>query len=243
MDVTDCIWEKDNIGKKTVEITINKGDNINSINFEKYLKLYEYTVVKVPMCMVELNVMLGNLGFSLIEVQMNVSSKIKGYDWNRINLDIKDIRFDVLSDSEDIKKVLNQITDDMFSTDRITLDRNFGPKIGHNRYVNWIKNDFENHRSKVAVVNYRNEEVGFMMYRIKENIFHLLLNGLYKKWQGRHLGIITPASPLIYSLVKPEIKEVKTSISSNNIPVVKLYNRLGYILDDQNYVFVKHNWS
>ena len=60
MVVTDCIWEKDNIGKNTVEITINKGDNINSINFEKYLKLYEYTVVKVPMCMVELNVMLAS---------------------------------------------------------------------------------------------------------------------------------------------------------------------------------------
>lgn len=243
MIITDCIWEKNNLNVSTVEVLLETGDINDVSTIEDVMQHFDYVVVKVPMNMVANNIRLGELGFSLMEVQMNVSSKLAGYDWNRINLDIDEVKFDVVTNSIGLTEVLDQITDDMFTTDRITLDSYFGPRIGHRRYANWIISDYKNNKSKVAMVKYHNENVGFMMFRIEGGRFYLLLNGLFKKWQGRHLGVLTPSSPLIYSKYIPDIVEVKTSISSNNIPVVKLYNRLGYILDNQNYVFIKHTQS
>ena len=54
--------------------------------------------------------------------------------------------------------------------------------------------------------------------------------------------IITPSSPFLYRDFSEEPFEVvSTSISSNNVRVVKLYNKLNFELDNQNYVFVKHH--
>ncbi len=241
MVITDCVWEKDNLNASTVEILLETGDIDECMAIEETMQHFDYVVVKVPMNMIAYNIGLGRLGFSLMEVQMNVSSKVKGYDWSRINLDMEEVKFEIVTNTTGLNEILDHISDDMFSTDRITLDTYFGPQIGHARYSNWIISDFKKGKSKVAMVNYHNENVGFMMFRIEGGRLHLLLNGLFKKWQGKRLGIITPASPLIYSRFNPDIEEVKTSISSNNIPVVKLYNRLGFMLDNQNYVFVKHN--
>ena len=242
MIVTDCYWEKDNLGDSTVEILLDRNDSIYDNMFNDIINKYEYVVVKVPMNIIEFNKLLGQKGFFLVEVQINVSSRVKDFKWERVDLNLDDIDFEVLSSLDSLIDIQNQITVDMFSTDRISLDRLYGPQIGMKRYVNWINSEYQAKKSQIAIVNYKHENVGFMMFRIEGGVFRLLLNGLYKKWQGRHLGIITPASPLLYLRNKTdEVEIVKTSISSNNIPVVKLYNRLGYIWENQTYVFVKHN--
>lgn len=241
MIITDCFWEKENIGKRTVEVAVEREDELDMSLLKDLIQQYEYVVVKVPMCMPDFNIALCKLGFSIIEVQMNVSAVVKGYDWSRIYIDYDEVSFEDIKMKPELKLILEQITDDMFSTDRIVLDPVFGPAKGWNRYKNWIVNEFTAGKSKVSRVSYKNENVGFMMYRIEDAEFKLLLNGLFKKWQGKHIGIITPASPLLYAKGNKEIELVKTSISSNNIPAVKLYNRMGYMIDNQSYVFVKHN--
>lgn len=80
-----------------------------------------------------------------------------------------------------------------------------------------------------------------MLIKFEGNTIDLLLNGLYKPYQGKGLGILTPASPMMFikKMSLPCDSEI-TSISSNNIPVVKLYNRLHFKFINQTYVFVKH---
>ena len=63
MNIIDCSWEKNNIGRSTVEITINRDDRIRNDMFDDLLCSYEYVVVKVPMNMIEYNYLLSNLGF------------------------------------------------------------------------------------------------------------------------------------------------------------------------------------
>lgn len=80
-----------------------------------------------------------------------------------------------------------------------------------------------------------------MLIKIENDTIDLLLNGLYKEYQGKGLGLLTPASPMMYVKMKDlQIARELTSISSNNIPVVKLYNKLHFDLFQQTYVFVKH---
>ena len=60
-------------------------------------------------------------------------------------------------------------------------------------------------------------------------------------FQGHRLGLLTTSSPLMYvSKENIDVSEEMACISSNNIPVVKLYDRLGFHLNEQHYVFVKH---
>lgn len=243
MNIVDCFWELDNIGKSTAELSILPGEVPDEKQLAKVCNNFEYVVAKVPMRNIDFNYVLSKMGFVLMEVQMNVSMEVAKFDYKLVQDFIGKVNYRDVTTKVDVEKVLEMMTPDMFSTDRVTLDRSFGPSLGLRRYRNWIKTELENKKSSLVTVRYDNSDIGFMLYRIEGTNFHLLLNGLYKEWQGHHLGVITSSSPLLYIRQNKlnDIDKSLTSISSNNIPVVKLYNRLGFILDSETYVFVKHN--
>lgn len=238
MTITDCPWEIENIGKTTVEINISP-DDVFDHSCLTSTNNYDYVVVKVPMKKIDYNRGLGLLGFTMMENQMKISKKLTTVYHDSIT---DHVSFEELKPDDDIRRIVKNMTPSMFSTDRITLDNEFGPLVGMRRYANWLISDFNSGKSRVAIVKYYSDEVGFMMFRILGNTFHLLLNGLYEPWQGKHLGIITPSSPETFihqhSL---QANMVETTISSNNIPVVKLYSRIGFEVSSQTYVFTKHN--
>lgn len=242
MKITDCPWELSNLRKKTIEITIENNDVCNKELLSQIYEDYDYVVVKVPMHMIDFNYTLSSLGFVIMEVQHNIHSDLGTIDASNYASIYENITFEQVTTEEQMCELEKLITQNMFSCDRITLDKKFGKVVGRNRYVNWILNNFGSKMADIALVLYQGQKVGFMMYQICNGVFHLILNGLFENFQGKHLGIITPLSPYIFCKKKScDVNIVKTSISSNNIPVVKLYNKLGFILDSQTYVFVKHN--
>ena len=241
MRVIDCHWEQKNIGKKTVEITIETADHYDYPLIEKQALEYEYVVVKVPMNMPAYNIGLAKLGYTCIETQMNVGVDYRKFDFSRVAHLYNDTTYEVVDTIDDFNAVVSSIQPGMFSTDRISIDPEFGETMGCQRYINWLTTEYESKRSQLIKVLYKNEHVGFMLIRIEDDTIDLLLNGLYKDCQGKGLGLLTPASPMMY--VKKfglQIAKETTSISSNNVPVVKLYNRLQFQLLQQTYVFVKH---
>ena len=242
MKVVDCIWELKNLDKKTVEISVGKEDIFSRDIIEQSISNYEYAVVKVPMDMPSFNIGLSNMGFVCIETQMNVGINLHDFDFSKVEHLYSDTSYELINNDNDFTSVVSNLRPGMFSTDRISLDPQFGEDIACRRYINWLTFEYESKRSQLIKVIYKNEHIGFMLIKTDGDTIDLILNGLYKQYQGKGLGILTPASPMMY--VKKNslniTKEV-TSISSNNIPVVKLYNRLNFQLLQQTYVFVKHN--
>lgn len=243
MKVTDCFWEQTNIGKHTVEITIEKGDDFSTNAIKDLIGEYEYAVIKVPMKMVDFNFGLSAMGFTIIETQIHVSKKYKDFDFNApyISVFYPDIEFEEVTTSEQLEEIICQMTSDMFSTDRIVLDAQFGTLIGMKRYQNWMKTEHEANKSRLCKILYRGKHIGFFMFRIKQNEVDVMLGGIYKKYQGYGIGILTPASLFLYAK-KSNIpfKKMVTAISSNNMPVIQLYNFLNFKIDNMTYVFVKH---
>lgn len=241
MKAINCFWEERNIGKKTVEITIVKEDRFDKALLEQQIQGYEYAVIKVPMNMPSFNIGLGEMEFICIESQMNVGISMEDFDFSKVVHLYDEVSYKVVDNQEDFVSVLSCIEPGMFSTDRISLDPQFGEQVASQRYINWLTFEYESKRSQLIKVIYKNEHIGFMLIKTDGDTIDLILNGLYKQYQGKGLGILTPASPMMY--VKKNslniTKEV-TSISSNNIPVVKLYNRLHFQLRSQTYVYVKH---
>lgn len=241
MRVVDCHWEQKNVGKKTVEIIIETTDHYDHLLIERQTHGYEYAVVKVPMNMPAFNLGLSKLGYTCIETQMNVGIDYSNFDFSKVAHLYDDTSYEFVNTIDDFNAVVSHILPGMFSTDRISIDPEFGETLGCQRYINWLTTEYESKRSLLTKVLYKNEHVGFMLVRIEGDTIDLLLNGLYKKYQGKGLGLLTPASPMMY--VKKhglQIAKETTSISSNNIPVIKLYNRLQFQLFQQTYVFIIH---
>lgn len=244
MKVINCIWELANIGKRTVEIVVDPEDFFHKESFESAIADFEYAVVKVPMNKPEFNFGLSHIGFSCIETQMNMKQIVSEFDFSKVQELYDYVDFEIVKTEQDFNSVISMITPGMFSTDRISIDPEFGHMTGCNRYTNWITTEYRNGKSSLIRVIYKKEHIGFMLIKIEGDDLILLLNGLYKPYQGKGLGVLTPASPLLY--IKQEKMNViseRTSISSNNIPVVKLYNRLLFQIESQSYVFIRHSHS
>ncbi len=87
----------------------------------------------------------------------------------------------------------------------------------------------------------RNDIKKSSLLRTKILIYAFNGRTLYLPYQRRGLGIVTAAAPLLYGMNYPStIRCEETSISSNNMPVVRLYNYLDFRIDGLWYVFVKH---
>lgn len=198
MRVVDCCWELLNIGRRTVEVLIEDTDCFEKEIIEQHIQGYEYAVVKVPMNMPAFNIGLANIGLTCIESQMNVGVTIKDFDFSRVAHLYGDTSYEIVNDKVGFQSVVSHIQPGMFSTDRISIDPEFGETIGCQRYINWLTTEYNGKKSQLIKVVYKNEHVGFMLVRIEEDTIYLLLNGLYKEYQGKGLGLLTPASPMMY---------------------------------------------
>ena len=241
MKVIDCTWELKNLNKKTVEISVGKEDIFSRDIIEQSISNYEYAVVKVPMNMPTFNIGLSDMGFVCLETQMNVGISLHDFDFSKVAHLYSDTSYKPIYNDGDFMQAVSNLRPGMFSTDRISLDPKFGEDIACQRYINWLTSEYESKRSQLVKVIYKNDHIGFMLIKTDGDTIDLILNGLYKQYQGKGLGILTPASPMMYIKKNSlNIAHEVTSISSNNIPVVKLYNRLNFQLLQQTYVFVKH---
>ena len=241
MIITDCFWEHENLGGNTIEIVVDQSEQINPSTIQDIVNHHSYVVVKVPMNRPDINFILSDLGFTCIEVQHHLEKELRSFDFTNIAHLTKDIIFEEVSDQRSLESTLLHITPGMFSTDRVSLDPKYGLEFGCRRYKNWIRATYLSEDTKLILIRYKGEEIGFMLLKICNHNLHNVLNGLYKPFQGRGLGLMMTASPAYYadSLHLP-VSKITTAISSNNIPVVKLYNRLQFTLAHQQYVFVKH---
>ena len=243
MKIVDCIWEIENIGKRTCEITYQNKDIFELSVLKKTTQDFEYIVVKVPMNHPEINIGLANQGFTMIETQLNISKRF--HDFNFEDRLVKHlypyVSDQVVSTEEELDEIVGKMTSDMFSTDRIYLDSHFSHETSCIRYANWMKTEFKNKSGTIKKILFDGKEIGFGMSREKDGIVYGLLGGIYENDQFEGYGLLTACSGFITAKKsnRPFKKEF-TSFSSNNIPMLQIYNYLNFKIDNMTYVFIKH---
>lgn len=241
MKIIDCYWEKDNINRNVVEIILEKSDSISSLDFVDDLeKKYDYLVIKVETNDADKYYKLQSLGYTFIESQFSISKKIDQFDLDDklIRRILKYSSVQMITSEYELNKLLSIITEDMFSTDRIYIDKNFGPQWSLNRYKNWIKTEYQR-KTNLCWMIFNNEIVGFRLYKVVGGVYHGLLGGIFKEYQGLGIGLLTAFGGYLCALDNPEINKIETKISSNNTDVIKLYNYLNFRIDNIHNVFVK----
>ena len=244
MKFVDCTWEIENIGKRTCEICYEDKEVFNEELLKEKSNAFDYVVVKVPMNNSNINIGLSKMGFAMIETQLNISKKYKDFNFDDrlVKLLYNHVSDCIVTAEDDLNRILMKMTPDMFSTDRIYLDPHFSHDCSCRRYANWMKSEFRENRAIIKIIMYDGIEIGFGMSRGKGGISYGLLGGIYEGVQAEGYGFLTACAGFItaHKSNNPFIKTY-TSISSNNLPMLQIYNYLNFKIDSMMYVFVKHN--
>ena len=243
MIVTDCFWELNNLGERTVEIAIEHQDDFCAQRIEDAVKDYQYVVVKVPVGKPDFNFGLASLGYSFVETQFHVSKKISQLDMNDrlVKIFAKGLTFRDVDLNTGLDEVLDKISDNMFTTDRVVLDPHFSPQTGRKRYVNWMRSTLCDKTLFFEMI-LNGEAVGFGFAKFSDDnkVLDGILGGIYEPFQSCGYGLLTPLGGLLLCKQRNlPVENLVTSVSSNNV-VFQLYNYLSYRIDSMTYVYVKH---
>jgi len=239
MNITECPWEIKNLNKRVVEVTISENDfDINQIL--ELEKSHDYIAVKVEVNKPNVYIKLQELGFYFIESQLSISKKVKDLNINDKTLNYLTNNYSIkdITTKACIDELLSKLTNNTFSTDRIYIDPQLGPNLSLNRYRNWIASEYLN--SKLSWIVHDNEKIGFALYKVSNGSFIGLLGGVFDEYQGCGHGIATAMAWYLYYLKNKNIKSVKTKISSNNTPMLQLYNYYNFKIESIHNVFIKH---
>jgi len=136
------------------------------------------------------------------------------------------------------QKVAGKIARDNFIYSRFHLDPLIDNDIASKIKQNWVENYFLGKRGDKMVLALLNDKpVGFLQLIIKDRELFIDLIGVDKIAQGR--GV---ASTMIQFASK-NIKRscIKAGTQIGNMPSIKLYQKLGFVLAGSDYVFHYHS--
>ena len=241
MKIVNCTWEEPNLGKKTCEVTVSSDECESVLDQLRMLEQnFEYIVCKVPDCSTSLYKELGQQGFYFVENQINITyrqttSPRMGKLAKRY---LEKIVLKPVQDKDGMELILSKIGEDLFYTDRIALDPSFGIFQSNKRYSNWIRNTYGTPEYDLFEICLNEKAIGFSYFKTNGDTTDYLLAGLYPEYQSSGFGVMIPLASISF-IARIGIKHVETSISSNNINVVRCYMECGFDIQKMTYVFAK----
>lgn len=240
MKIVDCIWELANLDCRVAEISVDTDEKIDETALNEVERNYDYVVVKVESGSMQSQLCLCKRDYVLAETQLSMRKAKR--DWN-LTQDpfasrmMTSLSSELIEDEASLEELLSKITSGMFSTDRIYLDPQFGPEYGLRRYKNWIRTEWKK-GSLLHKHMYDGRYVGFSLCKLVDKELKCFLVGIFEEYQKKRLGFVVPLVPEIIGTIP--YKWYTAKISSNNMPVYRMYQWQSYEIAKFEYVFVKH---
>lgn len=227
MKIIDAYWETRNSGLITCEIVFDAKDSIEDYLAANIEKNFKYSVAKVPSDNLKLLHNLEELGYEFIETQFNIcvaTTEVNKIDkkWFRI---IDQTGYQKIKNDQDLDIIISNILGGMFNSDRVFLDEKLGKDTSAIRYVNWIKDLYNDTNSEIFYLKKQDNNAGFFIIRkdSKERMDSVIA-GIFNKYQGHGLSVA-----LIYYYLKLALernaKYVFTSFSSNNKAMLNSFTK------------------
>jgi len=238
-------WEKRNIGLNCYELEFNNKDQDCNQDSSKLLEAIDdidYAVAKVPSGKMKIAYSLQEQGFKFAENQ--ISLVIRNLDKYKVpEFFIKYVPYIQGKRLEglDLDQIYTAIQQNgIFDTDRISLDPCMSVALAGQRYRNWVEQEIINKTGEAHLVLYKSKNIGFSIIK-KENetSYNSLLAGLFDKQKYGGLGFSVLYVPIIVAQQKGA-KLIHATVSSNNLPSLKIHLALGYEIEDMTYVYIKH---
>ena len=239
MKVIEAKWEKRNLGVLAYEISVEEEDTLIDIKTTLDRLVAEYTVVKIPTYRTELLFETNSLGLTFVEMVTKCHYTGRAPALNGIHGRlIESLSCQEISPANQMNLFV-EVGNGLFKADRVAIDPDFGIAKSSARYVGWIKDEVDL-GARIFEVTKGFEFVGFfLMRRIDLGRSISNLAGLIGKFQNSGMG---------YALNYFEIEKsssmgansVISTFSSNNRGASAIHMSMGYVLDSQNYVYIRH---
>lgn len=235
MKIIDCYWEQANLDCRVAEVSVSPIDVFLEEVLLDLEKKYDYIVLKLPVASFAQYLKVTEAQYVFIETQLSIQKKMDS--WNLSPRDeklLKHFSAKEVTNVSELEEVLSKIHEQMYTTDRIYLDPMFGPFFSAQRYRNWTRDAY---KQGAVLLKYffKNEEIGYGLLKIDNTVAYGLLGGIY---HGEGMGIIVSTGALYVK--ERNFDLFKTKISTNNTPILRLYNHFNFEITNVEYVFVKH---
>lgn len=246
MKIVNAIWEKRNLGMESYEIILSPEDctQVSKVIAEIRRQNFSdtYVVIKIPVGHLELLHKLECEGFNFLETQFFITKKISGSIIPQIAERMsKMFTIEYLGKEKNAwKNVISKISDNLFTTDRVFLDPLIPKGTSAIRYKNWMRDLFDDPNAWLAIIKKNDEPCMFNLCinNSETSSVNYVLAGVFENYKNSGMGIVLPIPTLQYAKdYKYEI--VETSISSNNLSILRLYEYYGFETQTANYVLRK----
>lgn len=242
MKVIDAFWDTRSLGVKTGEIEFQADDMLGDFQDVLHaMHTFQYIAAKVPTGRMDIVEALEDKGFAFAECSIELLVNLDQFELSGISKRFASKISCQKANEATKSRIYKEIEKGIFDTDRIFLDPKFANGLAAKRYINWIEDELAR-GGDVYHVYYKDQEAGFFSY--KEPIPGVeawpFLAGLYDGFKTSGLG-----ANIVVGIEAEEAKRrgcsrIRTYVSSNNMPILRIHQMLGYTINDIRYVFTRH---
>jgi hypothetical protein len=241
MKIIDAVWEKRNIDLDTLEIEVHESDTWEDLKSAIETLHYQYLVVKIPPMRTDLMFKANSLGLVFVELvtKVHFSGPLPelGSLQKRVisSLTCREMTL------ENRNSLFQEISLGLFKTDRVAIDPKLGVALSSSRYLGWIADELNSGAVIYEVTKDKDRDlIGFFLIRrLDSNSSDAILAGLLEKYQNSGLGFVLNYLEIEVSKKFGSILLYST-FSSNNRGATAVHMSMGYTIDRQHYVYVKH---
>ncbi|MBR1986880.1 MAG: GNAT family N-acetyltransferase [Mogibacterium sp.] len=241
MIIKNTPWEKRNLGiASSVELIIEQHDNWSAVEKDISDRKEQYQVMHVPGGLTDVLINAQDLGFRMIETNIQLVRDLKKIELPQIYKRFEPHISYHIADSEETDYILSRISEgNMFTTDKVAKDPLLGSKKSGERYAFWTK-DVLSGGAELLCMFYKDKMIGFdVLVKKNDTTANAFLGGLFPEYNDSGLGF-----SIIYQITAYArdcgYKKIVTGVSSNNFPILKLHELLGYSTTGCTYCLIKH---
>jgi GNAT superfamily N-acetyltransferase len=170
-----------------------------------------------------------------MEMTLNLTRDIKRFA--RENSD--QIQFQTIDSIESLEEVLSNIDEELFITDRVSLDPALGIGFAHKRYVNWIRDGFLSGDALIIEAKKKTNRIGFYyITKRKDKAINAVLASVYKNFRRKGIGMSYLEEISVW-LAENGYKKINTRVSSNNLEALRANLAVGFKIKKTYYILRK----
>ncbi len=168
---------------------------------------------------------LQSLGFRVVETTFSPAFVGKFGDTNPSAFVVR------TASSQELQSIMT-IAHDAFTVSRFHNDPFISDAMANRRYENWVRSTASSESQELlSIVNTDDELVGFFISETTDNEAYWHLTALAQPFRGRGLAAEVWKTVMQFQS-QLGVTSFRTTISGANVPVVNLYPRLGFRLDN-----------
>ncbi len=233
----EAVWDLAALGVRTQVLHAHEQSSVADLRASLERMDAPYQVVRIPTSANYLLYEVQDKGFLFAEVQMSVHHApqlpVVPELYARLlqNIEVTP------ATTDDIATIEMVIQTEIFTTDRISLDRRFGTEVAAKRYLAWFRQELATGAICNVLVN---KDAPFAFSLAKKEGPHLrgILSGLLPGIPSLGLGWSIPYFEILVAIREGAESGFCFSFSSNNLSVLRTVCELGFLVKSQEYIFV-----